>query len=164
MWRQWSMAARPRAGTLITETQRRTDSVNTHLLDYVRTDVCASASWRGRSRCPAAPIWRTRPMESWYICDDDNDDHIGPVVFDELVARTWEGSITPDARVYQARVTTGWQAARDVAVVGPLLEAVSAGRPSGCHWQRFRRRRADGTLWRHINRPQPFAVGGGVYF
>ena len=103
-------------------------------------------------------------MESWYICDEDNDDHIGPMVFDELVARTWEGSITPDARVYHSSVTTGWQAARDVAVVGPLLEAVAAGRPSGCHWQRLRRRHADGALWRHINRPQPFAVGCVVYF
>ena len=60
--------------------------------------------------------------------------------------------------------TKRWQAARDVEVVGPLLEAVAAGRPSGCHWQRFHRRRADGTLWRHIDKPGPFYVGGVVYF
>jgi len=102
-------------------------------------------------------------MASWYMWDDDNDDHIGPMVFDELVARTWEGSITPDTRVYEASITKRWQAARDVDVVGPLLEAVAAGRPSGRHWQRFHRRRADGTLWRHIDKSGPFYVGGVIY-
>ena len=102
-------------------------------------------------------------MASWYVWDEGNDGHIGPMVFDELVARTWEGSITPDARVYEASITKRWQAARDVDVVGPLLEAVAAGRPSGRHWQRFHRRRADGTLWRHIDKSGPFYVGGIIY-
>jgi hypothetical protein len=58
---------------------------------------------------------------------------------------------------------TQWQAARDVAVIGPLLGAVAAGRPSGCHWQRFDRRRADGTLWRYVHSYAAFIAGGAAY-
>lgn len=102
-------------------------------------------------------------MASWYVREEDTEGLIGPMDNDELVARTWEGSITPDTAISEAGVTNQWRAARDVDVVGPLLEAVAAGRPSGRHWQRFHRRRADGTLWRHIDRPGPFYVGAVIY-
>jgi len=102
-------------------------------------------------------------MASWYLCDDHTDDPIGPMDVDELVARAWDGSLTADARLYAAGVTEGWQPVRDVPVVGPLLDAVTAARPSRRRWRRLQRRREDGTLWRHIGRSRPFVVGAVVF-
>jgi len=105
-------------------------------------------------------------MAEWYVRNDDDGDDIGPMAFDEVVARMREGSITPDMAIYGTNVTTGWQAARDVDVVGPLLEAVAAGRPSGCHWQRFHRRLADGTLRQAMFKSKwgPWLLGLAVFF
>jgi hypothetical protein len=101
-----------------------------------------------------------RVTESWYVLDAGSQCRIGPMTLDELVARTWEGSVTPDTAISEGLVTTRWQAARDVERVGPLLDAVAAGRPSGCHWQRLHRRRTDGTLWRAMFtwKPGPLVI------
>ena len=103
-------------------------------------------------------------MQSWYIRDDDVESVIGPVAFDELVARTWDGSITPYTAILERNGTSRWQTVRDVEVVGPLLEAVAAGRPSGRHWQRLQRRVADGTLWHAMFKSTrgPWLVGVAV--
>jgi hypothetical protein len=93
----------------------------------------------------------------------DKGVRIGPMDLDQLVLRTWEGSLTLDTPICDASSMTHWQAAREVVVIGPLLGAVAAGRPSGCHWQRFDRRRADGTLWRHIQSYAAFFAGGAAY-
>ena len=45
--------------------------------------------------------------QQWYVRNDDDGDDIGPMAFDDVVARMREGSITPDTSIYGTSVTTG---------------------------------------------------------
>ena len=101
---------------------------------YMNTRRCVRGRLRlkfvTRARRRAAPIWRTGSMAEWYVRNDDDGDDVGPMAFDEVVARMRR-------RQHHPRHVDLWNERHDGVAGSPRRRRCwAAVRGSGC-WATF---------------------------